>query len=346
MVSLLFVLAAVLSACSGGSKAPAEPKDSTSQQTQTEQQTQEQPSKTDYPTKPIQMIVPWTAGGGTDLAARELVNIINSQGWLGQPIQVVNKPGASGTVGADEAFKARPDGYTISYQTSGTLIVQPLINKLPFDSKSFIPVAQTFYLPTVLAVNADAPWNTLEEFLEYAKANPGTVRIGHPGNFTAAHIAVVDLMNKSGIEFQPVPFQGAAPNVTALLGNHIEASMVQVPDIAAFEAEGKIRVLATAEADRVQTHPDIPTLKELGFDVSGASLWHAVCVPLNTPDEIVAKLEEVFKKAVETEQFKEFSKQQGGTPMFVGREEITKIIHESAPAVEKLLRDAGFELAQ
>lgn len=254
----------------------------------------------DYPTKPIELIVPYAAGGGTDLVARAFADAAKSH--LPQPMGVVNKTGGGGAVGLTEIMAARADGYKIGMGTVEITLL-PHMGVARFSVADYTPIARLNAEPSAITVKADAPWKTVEEFLENAKANPGKVRIGNSGTGAIWHLAAEALQNKTGLTFNHIPFDGANPAVTSLLGGHIEAVSVSPAEVSSQVAAGQLRILAVMAEERSKTFPDVPTLKEKGVDVSVAT-WRGIVVPKKTPAAVVDALRTASKAAAEEPAFR------------------------------------------
>ena len=282
MVSLFLVLAMLaVAGCGGGGtsqKAPEAPK---------------------FPTKQIEIIVPAGAGGGTDMLARALAN--KAKDFLGQPVVIVNKPGGSGTVGFTAGQTAKPDGYTVTMFFAEIVIV-PHLGIAQADHKLFVPVMRVNMDPAAITVAADAPWKTLKEFLDYAKANPGKVRMGNSGPGSIWHLAAATVEDKMGIKFNHVPYSGAAPAVTALLGGAIEAVAVSPAEVGSQVMSGKLKILGVMSDKREKAFPDAKTFKEQGYDIV-IGTWRGLGVPKGTPEPVVKILHDAFKKAMEDPTF-------------------------------------------
>jgi len=255
----------------------------------------------EFPTKQIELIVPYAAGGGTDLVARAFADAANRH--MPQAIGVVNKTGGGGAVGLSEIMAARPDGYKIGMGTV-EITTLPHMGVARFGVDDFTAVARLNAEPSAITVNADSPWKTVEEFLEHAKANPGKVRIGNSGTGAIWHLAAEALAKKAGLKFNHVPYDGANPAVTALLGNHIEAVTVSPAEVSSHVAAGKLRILAVMADQRAKTFPDVPTLKEKGHDVQVAT-WRGIVVPKKTPENVVQTLRAVSKRAADEPSFRD-----------------------------------------
>jgi tripartite-type tricarboxylate transporter receptor subunit TctC len=298
----------------------------------------------DYPRKPITVVVPWPAGSATGIVGQKIVNLVIQNKYFPQAMQVVYKPGASGTIGLAEMLQGKPDGYTIGYNPSAPILVQPLVKELPYTHKTLAPIIQTMKFPWLLAVKTDAPWKTVQEFLAYAKQHSGEVMVGTAGDYTWGHLALLQMTQATGIKFRHVPFQGAAPNVTALLGGHVPVSLVVTGDVVAQISAGKVRFLASVEKERSPFAPDIPTLKELGYDVRGTMHTHIIVAPKGTPEDIIATLHGVFKKAIDTDDYKIFMKEIGGDPGYIGYKDLPAALDEAVKEATSLLEGVGTKI--
>ena len=226
-----------------------------------------------YPTKQIELVVPYAAGGGTDLVARAFADAAKNH--LPVSIGVINKPGGGGAIGLSEIAAARPGGYKI----------------LNAD-------------PAAITVRSDAPWNSYEEFMTYAKANPGKVRIGNSGTGAIWHLAAAALEDKTGAKFSHVPYDGAAPAITGLLGGHIEAVSVSPGEVINHVKGGKLKTLVVMADERMETMPDVPTLKEKGVDLS-IGTWRGLIVSQKTPQDVVDVLAKAAKETAEEPAFQD-----------------------------------------
>ncbi|NEU31469.1 tripartite tricarboxylate transporter substrate binding protein [bacterium LRH843] len=264
--------------------------------------------KIDFPTKPVTLIVPYSAGGGTDAVARAIANSVETH--LGQSVGVVNKTGGGGAIGLTEGAKSKADGYTLTMVTA-EMTMLPHLGLSPVTYEDFKPVAQFNFDPSSIAVPIDAPYNTLEEFIAYAKENPGKIRMGNGGVGGNAHLSASSFEQVTGAQFNHVPFDGSAPAVTALLGGHVEAIAAQPPEYLQYVESGDFKVLGVMSEERLDVLPDVPTFKELGIDSGLIGTWRGITVPKDTPDEVVDVLSDAFMKAAEEADFVEFMENNG-----------------------------------
>lgn len=249
----------------------------------------------DYPAKPIELVVPASAGGGTDALARGFSEIVKKH--LPQPVVVNDKPGASGVVGMSDVLNGKPDGYKVSVVIA-ELVILPHLGLSKFTYADFAPVARLNADPAAVTVKSDAPWNTIEEFLAAAKARPGDIKMGNSGNGSIWHLAAAGLEDKTGVKFNHVPYQGAAPGVVALLGGHIDAVAVSPGEVAAHVQGGKLKMLAVMADQRLKAFDKVPTLKERNVDLS-IGTWRGLAVPKATPVAVIDVLRNATRKAAE-----------------------------------------------
>jgi tripartite-type tricarboxylate transporter receptor subunit TctC len=260
----------------------------------------------DYPTRSITMIVPFPPGGVADITARPLAEVMGRS--LGQTVVVENKPGAGGGLGMHYVANARPDGYTVLLALSSISIIpeaDKVLGRPPmFQLSQLVPVARFTADPTVLAVRADSPYRSVADLVAAAKKAPGTIPFGSSGNYGTMHVPMEMLAQAAGVKMLHVPFTGAGPAIVALLGGQVDALATGPSTVAGHVRGGKVRVLATwGEAGRHPAFPDVPTLKELGYDVQ-FSQWTGLFVPAGTPEPVIAKLREAARAAVQDPQFK------------------------------------------
>ena len=260
----------------------------------------------DYPNKPITMIVPFPPGGVADITARPVAEALGR--ILKQPVVVENRAGAGGGVGMQYVSRAKPDGYTILMALSSISII-PVADKVlgrdpMYQLNQLVPIARFTADPTVLAVRADSPYKSVKDLVEAARKSPGSIPYGSSGNYGTMHVPMEMLDNAAGVKMLHVPFTGAGPAIVALLGGQVEALSTGPSTVAGHVKAGKIRVLATWGEGRHPAFPDVPTLKELGYDAQ-FSQWTGLFVPAGTPEPVVAKLREAAKAVVADANFKQ-----------------------------------------
>src|SRR5574341_1744767 len=258
-----------------------------------------------YPSRGVQIVVPFPPGGVADLTARPVAAALEKA--LKQPVIAVNKTGAAGAVGMSFVANSKPDGYTILMALSSISII-PEADKL-FDRKpaytidQFAPIALISAAPTILVVNAERPWKNVKEFVAEAKKRPGEISFSSSGVYGTLHMATEMLTHAAGIKLKHVPYGGAGPALTAILGGHVDTlasgPAVVIPHIKA----GKLRALAGWGAKRVASMPEVPTFKELGYDIE-FYIWAGMFAPAGTPDPVMKKLRDTVRQALQDPDFK------------------------------------------
>lgn len=251
-----------------------------------------------YPDRPITLLVGFSPGGATDIIARLLASELEQK--LGEPIVVTNKPGAGSNIAAGEAARAKPDGYTLFMGTIAQTISPNIRSNLQYDTKKdFIPVIQTMASPSILVVNPQVPVNTVQEYIAYAKANPGKMTMASSGMGGSPHMAS-ELMNiRAGIDTLHVPYKGASPAMNDVLSGVVlggfKTATAAIPQIEA----GNIRALAVASKTRIKQLPDVPTMAEAGVKDFYVTSWNGIFVPTGTPQPIVDKLSKATAEVLE-----------------------------------------------
>jgi tripartite-type tricarboxylate transporter receptor subunit TctC len=294
----------------------------------------------DYPTRPIKLLVPFAAGGSTDLIGRIVIK--SAEKHLGKPIIVENKPGAGTMLALNELVGARPDGYTIGMTTS-TLILQPLYGVARYDyPKELRALAQVAVTPPILAVNAQSEWKDVGSLLTHAKANPHKVKYGITGVGNSAHLGPAQLALLAKAEIDPVTFDGGAPLMAALLGGHVDAAAGSPVDYKEQIRAGKIRAIVSFGSARSDDPilANIPTAKEAGYDVEITS-WTGISGPKNLPPAVVEKLGQAFKAAMEEPEVKEAIAKLGSDPQFLGPDDFAKRWVEDGERMLKIVTDTG-----
>lgn len=259
----------------------------------------EEQASADFPEGSIDIIVPYAAGGGTDAVARSFADILQEN--LDESVSVLNREGGGGAVGMQEGAAAEADGHTVTMVTV-ELLTLPQSGLAEFTYEDFTNVALLNEDAAAVTVPADSEYETIEDFIEEAQNNPGSIQIGNSGTGAIWHLAAAAFEQEIDTEFNHVPYDGAAPAVNDLLGGHIDAVTVSPAEVAAQVEAGDLRILAVMTEDRVDAHPDVPTLEESGVDLS-IGTWRGLSVPADTPDDIVAALEESFAEAAEDDEF-------------------------------------------
>ena len=290
-----------------------------------------------FPDKPVNVICPWTAGGGTDVLLRALSK--EAEKFLGQTINVVNQTGGAGAIGHNAIRAARPDGYTIGMITFELNSLPPQ-GLVPFTWKDFDPVMLINTDAAALTVRADAPYSTVRGFMDHARANPGEITIGNSAPGSVWHIAAGLAAEKTGVNVKHVPFNGAQPAVTALVGGHIKAVAVSVAEVRSQVQAGNLKILGVMAAERDKIFPNVPTFKEQGVDVQFAT-WRGLAFPKGVPAANRAKVADAYKKAFETKEFKEFAANAALTLNYQDGAEFTKFLDQNYKDVAAVMKGLG-----
>ena len=293
-LALAAAMSLTLVAC-GGSKTPAASGSASSGGSSSAE-------TVDFPgNKQVSLIVPYSAGGASDTVARIYASELEQS--LGTSIVVSNVTGASGAIGLEQVRNSNPDGYTIAYMPVESTMLKALgFTDLSTDDFRFIGRART--IPAAVTVRADAPWDTFEDFVNYAKEHPGEIQVGNSGTGSIWHIAAASIEKECGVQFTHVPFDGAAPAVAALLGGNIQAVTVSPSEVKNNVDSGDFKVLCVLGESRSSVVPDVPTAQELGIDITIQG-WGGFAVPKDTPQAIVDILEEASEVAINSDSVKQ-----------------------------------------
>jgi tripartite-type tricarboxylate transporter receptor subunit TctC len=293
-----------------------------------------QASAQSFPTRAIQMVIPFPPGGNTDLMGRALQEEMRKA--LGQPVIIVNKGGAAGTLGIIDVARAEPDGYTIGFTPNNPLTAQPHMRALPYGMDTFRYVCLSYYSPYVLMAGPQAPFKTFQEFLAFAKAKPENLVYGHPGPGSQPHLGMLAVLKAIGVEALGVPFQGAGPMAQALLSGTVMA-ITETPAVA--QASG-LPILAALTSERIAALPDVPTMKELGFPAEGFTAGGLI-VRKETPAAAVASLEKACATATATSEYKTIAERLKAEPRYLAGEEFRKLFEADSARAAEALKSAG-----
>ncbi|SSW67013.1 hypothetical protein AVE30378_02385 [Achromobacter veterisilvae] len=263
-----------------------------------------------WPERPITMVVPFPPGGPTDLVARVLAKQLTDQ--LGQTVVVENKGGANGNIGMQYAAAAKPDGYTVLYNTSSIALSPNLYRSLAFDPvKDFAPVSTTAVIPLVLLVHPSVPAQNAQAFVEYARQHPGKLSYGSAGAGNVTHLGALLLLRSLQIDAVHVPYRGSAPAMTDLVGGQVQLMTNTLNDSLGFIREGKLRALAVTSPERSDQLPDVPTVAETVAPGFGMGAWQGVVAPAGTPAPVVDKLNAEIRRALQSPEMQKQLKAQG-----------------------------------
>jgi tripartite-type tricarboxylate transporter receptor subunit TctC len=293
----------------------------------------------DYPTRPVRWIVPYPAGGATDILARLVGNKLSER--LGQQFIIENKAGAGNNIGTEVVVNAAPDGYTILLVNPANAINASLYAKLNFNFiRDITPIAGITRTPNIMTVGKDVPAKTVAEFIEYAKANPGKVNMASSGNGTSVHLSGELFMAMTGVKMQHVPYRGAAPALTDMLSGQVQVIFDNMPSVISHIKAGSLRALAVTTANRSQELPDVPTVAETVKDYE-ASAWFGIGAPKGTPREIIEKLNKEVNEILVEPAMKARLAELGGVPMVGTPEDFGKIVQSETDKWEKVVKFSG-----
>ncbi|WP_455555346.1 Bug family tripartite tricarboxylate transporter substrate binding protein [Comamonas sp.] len=298
----------------------------------------------DYPSKPITMIVPFSAGGTTDILARIVGQALTVE--MGQSVIIENKPGAGGNIGAQQAARAKADGYTVFMGTVGThAINQSLYKKLPYDPiKDFAPLSRVATVPNLLVAHPSRPYKTVQEMIAYAKAHPGDVTYGSPGSGASPHVSGALFQSMTGAELTHIPYKGSAPAVSDLLGNQIAVMFDNMPSAIQHVRSGKLRPIAVTTAKRSPELPDVPTIAEAGVPGYEATSWFGLWAPANTPAPVLDKLYASLAKVLKDPAVVKKIADQGGDVVIDTPAEFEAFIKAEAAKWGKVVKESGAEV--
>ncbi|MDE2616518.1 MAG: tripartite tricarboxylate transporter substrate binding protein [Burkholderiales bacterium] len=292
-----------------------------------------------YPARPISLIVPFPAGGTTDVLARAVGQELSKS--LGQPVVIESKPGAGATLGADFVAKAKPDGYTLLMGAVHHTIATSVYKKLPYDfQKDLLPVTTVALVPNVLVVNPGVPAKSVAELLALAKASPGKYTYGSNGNGTGQHLIGAQFEGMAGVQLLHVPYKGSGPLTTDLLGGQITMSFDTITPVLPHIKAGKLRALAVTTSKRSGALPDVPTLDEAGLPGFNLGTWFGVLAPAGTPKDIVARLNTEIVKLINSPDFRKRMEDIGAEPVGNTSEQMAQQIRDDTERFAELVRKA------
>ncbi len=294
------------------------------------------PAKAEFPEKPIELIIPFGAGGGADIEGRLLAKEMSKV--LGQPVVAVNKPGGGGAITYTHLTNAKPDGYTVAWNST-SILTTTNIGNVPFDYKAMDHIGQVEYQPIPFVVKSDSRWKNFGEFASECKAKPKTLKIAFAGFGSATHLFAVALTKAAGCEAIMLPVKAPERNAMILSGEADAAVHIFIAPLK-FVKAGKMRFLAVSGGKRDPAAPDVPTAKELGYDVE-FDLFRGLSVPRGTPDAIKAKLEDAMIKAANSESFKKRAAKLKFTLAPLGQKDFDAKLAKDNEQIAKLMKEAG-----
>jgi tripartite-type tricarboxylate transporter receptor subunit TctC len=295
-----------------------------------------------FPSKPITMVVPFPPGGVADTVARPVAEAMSRD--LGQPVVIENRGGAGGGIGMGHAAKAAPDGYTVLLALASYSVLpeaDAILGRAPMYSyNSLRPIARITADPTVLAVRADAPWKTVKDFVDDAKRRPGAINYGSSGNYGTMHVPMEILAQNAGIKLTHVPFTGAGPAIVALLGGQIEAVSTGPATVVQHVKGGKLKVLGHWGTGKLQALPDVPSLKESGYDAEYAQ-WSGLFIPAGVPEPVAQRLRAAAKAAANDARVREVIGGAGSPILYLDTPEFEKYVQSDVKRMSEVVKKMG-----
>ena len=296
-----------------------------------------------YPSKPVRLIVPFPAGGPADIFGRVLAQGMSNA--LGQPVVIENVSGVGGVLGVERAARSAPDGYTLVLNSASAVSIAPFsMSKMPYDPlKDLALVTTVVRVPEVLAVNPVLPVNTLDELIAYARANPGKVNFGSAGAGTITHLAGELLKVEANIDLVHVPYKGAAPAVTDLLGGQVQMGVFDVPILLPHIRAGKLKALAITSAKRASSLPDVPTTGELNYPKVNSDNWYGLVGPAGIPQPVLKRIHAAAIAALNSPELNEQYAKASGVPMPSSPEEYAVFMAAEQVKWGKVVKAIGFK---
>ena len=297
-----------------------------------------------YPAKPIKLTVPFPPAGGTDVLSRALAqSITTNTKWV---IVIDNRPGAGGNIGHDAVAKSPADGYSIAMGQTANLAVNPaLYPGMPFDPlRDFEPIALVSSQPLILVVAANSPFKSLQDLVAAAKAKPGQLNMGSPGSGTIGHIGGELFQRRAGVKFAHIPYKGAAPAVTDLMGGSVDLYFGNSQSVDALVKGGRIRALAVTSPKRLKNLPDVPTIAESGYPGFEAATWSGLVAPRGTPKAIVDRLNAEANRALKNPEMLAKLDADGSEPLGGSPQRFADFLKAEHAKWGAIIRDAGIKL--
>ena len=297
----------------------------------------------DYPTRAIKMVIAFPPGGPTDFVGRLLADKLKD--LLGQSVIIENKPGAAGAIGAQSVAKAAPDGYTLFLTTSGAVVITPNLRAdTPYDTlRDFAPISEVVGNTTVLVVRPELGVNSAKDLAAMAKAKPGTLAFASTGVGSPPHHALELFQAAAGVKFVHVPYRGAAPAITDLLGGQVTAMFADAPVLMPHIKAGKLKAIGAASGVRNPMLPDVPTLREQGYADTVADNWYGLLAPAKTPPAIIARLNQAVRTALDDPVVRDKLVKSGAIPAPTSPEEFGEFLKQELDRWGKVIRDHGIK---
>lgn len=292
-----------------------------------------------YPTKPVKVVVGYSAGGAVDIVARTVAQAM--AGSLGQAVVVENKPGAGTNIAVRAVIDAPADGYTLLMAANALAANMALYQPPPFDAeRDLVPVSMVGRVPVVIAVNASAPYATIAKLIEAGKAKPGSIAFASPGNGSTPHMAMELFARAAGVALQHIPYKGGAQAITDTIGGQVPVVAINALEVLPHVRSGKLRVLAVLTLNRTSIFPEAPTIAESGFPGFEASVWYGLAAPAATPKPVITRLHAEVQKALQTSEVRDRMSAVGGEVVLGTPEMFGALIRSERARYEKLVRES------
>jgi tripartite-type tricarboxylate transporter receptor subunit TctC len=297
-----------------------------------------------WPNKPLRLIIPFPgAGGAADVTGRLAGQKISEA--IGQPVVIENRPGGGGNIGIETAARAAPDGYTLLVTAPSLTISPSLYSKLGFDPvKDFAPITLLAEIPNVITIRQALPANTLKEFIEYGRANPGKLNFGTSGLGTATHLATVLFLSQANVTGVNVVYKGSSQALVAMIGNEVDLVVIGPPAALPHIQAGRVKALAVMRNARLPSLPQVPTTREAGVANTEVTTWYGLLAPAGTPREIVRRLNDIWAKAAATPEMREKMQNTGSEVIATTPEQFAEMIRAEVPRWRKVIADANLKV--
>jgi Uncharacterized protein conserved in bacteria len=298
---------------------------------------------TQYPDRPVNMVVPFSAGGPTDTVARSLAEAMRP--ILGETVVVENKGGAGGTIGVSQVARSKPDGYSVLLMHIGFSTAQSLYKDPGYKSDSFEPIGLVLDVPMTIIARSDFPANNIQELVEYIKANKDKVSLANAGIGAASHLCGTMLLNAIGVDLLTVPYKGTGPAMNDLLGKQVDIMCDQTTNTTQHIKAGTVKAYAVTSKNRVPTLPDLPTMQEAGYKDFEVGIWHGMWAPKGTPKEVQEKLVKALQAALQNKEFQDRMAGLGATllPDRANPEALAAHVNQQVPQWAELFKNAGIQ---
>ena len=297
----------------------------------------------DFPNRAIRVVVPFPAGGPNDIIARVVSKAVSES--IGQPVVIDNRAGAGGVVGTDNVAKSPPDGYTLAITSAGALVINRSLQQMPYDTfKDLTLITQVAAVPELLVVHPSVPAKTLAELVALAKSQPGKLNFASTGNGGMPHLAGEMLKFSAGIDIVHIPYRGAAPAVTDVVGGQVQMMFADVPVLLPQVQAGKLRALVVGSGTRAEALPDLPTTAEAGFPQVRADNWYGLVGPAGMPAPVTGKILAEFRKAMTQKEVVDSMKSQGASLVGSSPEEFTAFLRAEETKWSQVVKVSGAKL--